>query len=105
MQGFSLLDTKSTLTYMDQKRAICLHFQVSFEKLDFLLSITFSWSDTAWYSDVVLPLSPYLARESIIATKPGPKPQFFVRHRAVEPRGATRPCLGIRRGLSRRPGL
>ncbi len=36
-------------------------------KLDFLVSVTFSWSDTAWYSDVVLPLSPYLERESIIA--------------------------------------
>ena len=27
-----------------------------FEKLDLLVSVTFSWSDTAWFSDVVLPL-------------------------------------------------
>ena len=29
-----------------------------FGKLDLLVSVTFSWSDTAWSSDVVLPLSP-----------------------------------------------
>ncbi|MFV0350109.1 MAG: molybdopterin-dependent oxidoreductase [Halodesulfovibrio sp.] len=55
------------------------------EGLDLLVSITFSWSDTAWHSDVVLPLSTYLSRESIIASKSGPKPQFFVRHRAMQP--------------------
>jgi anaerobic selenocysteine-containing dehydrogenase len=38
------------------------------ENLDLLVSVTFSWSDTAWHSDVVLPLSPYLERDSIIAT-------------------------------------
>ncbi|KIX14750.1 thiosulfate reductase [Dethiosulfatarculus sandiegensis] len=57
-----------------------------FDKLDLLISITFSWSDTAWYSDVVLPLSTYLERESIIAHKGGVKPKFFLRQRAVPPR-------------------
>jgi thiosulfate reductase/polysulfide reductase chain A len=57
-----------------------------FDKLDLLVSITFSWSDTAWYSDVVLPLSTYLERESIIAHKGGVKPKFFLRQRAVNPR-------------------
>jgi len=61
-----------------------------FDKLDLLVSVTFSWSDTAWYSDVVLPLSPYLERESIIACKNGLKPYFFLRQRAVEPRFDTR---------------
>jgi len=56
------------------------------DKLDLLVSITFSWSDTAWYADVVLPLSTYLERESIIAHKGGLKPFFFVRQRAVHPR-------------------
>lgn len=47
------------------------------DNLDLLVSVTFSWSDTAWYSDVVLPLSPYLERDSIIAAKKQPDPSFF----------------------------
>lgn len=47
-----------------------------FAKLDLLVSVTFTWSDTAWFSDVVLPLSPYLERESVLASKNGLKPYF-----------------------------
>jgi thiosulfate reductase/polysulfide reductase chain A len=75
------------------------------EKLDLLVSVTFSWSDTAWHADVVLPLSPYLERESIIATKNALKPQFFVRRRAVEPRYDTRADWEIVGGLAGRMGL
>ncbi len=75
------------------------------DKLDFLLSVTFSWSDTAWYSDVVLPLSPYLERESIIACKNGLTPYFFLRRRAVKPRYDTRADWEIISGLSKRMGL
>jgi len=74
-------------------------------KLDFLLSVTFSWSDTAWYSDVVLPLSPYLERESIIACKNGLTPYFFLRRRAVKPRYDTRADWEIISGLAKRLGL
>ncbi|MEG2172551.1 MAG: molybdopterin-dependent oxidoreductase [Desulfovibrionaceae bacterium] len=73
--------------------------------LDLLVSATFSWSDTAWYADIILPLSSYLARESIIATKGGLKPQFFVRRRAVEPRYNTCADWEIISGLSKRLGL
>ena len=76
-----------------------------FDHLDFMVSVTFSWSDTAWYSDVVLPLSPYLERESIVASKNGLKPQFFVRDRAVEPRYDTRADWEIISGLARRMNL
>ncbi len=76
-----------------------------FSKLDLLVSVTFSWSDTAWFSDVVLPLSPYLERESILAAKNGLKPQFFVRKRAVEPRNDTKADWEIISGLSKRLGL
>ena len=76
-----------------------------FAKLDLLVSVTFSWSDTAWFSDVVLPLSPYLERESILAGKNGLKPQFFVRNRAVEPRYDTKADWEIISGLSKRLGL
>jgi thiosulfate reductase/polysulfide reductase chain A len=75
------------------------------ENLDLLVSVTFSWSDTAWHSDVVLPLSPYLERESILATKNALKPQFFVRHRAVEPRFNTRSDWEIISGLAQRMDL
>jgi thiosulfate reductase / polysulfide reductase chain A len=75
------------------------------EKLDLLVSITFSWSDTAWHSDVVLPLSTYLARESIIAGKAGLKPQFFVRHRVQEPTFDSKADWEILCGLAKRLGV
>jgi thiosulfate reductase / polysulfide reductase chain A len=76
-----------------------------FADLDLMVSVTFSWSDTAWYSDVVLPLSPYLERESILACKNGLKPHFFVRKRAVEPRFDTKADWEIISGLAKRMGL
>ncbi len=76
-----------------------------FEKLDLLVSVTFSWSDTAWFSDVVLPLSPYLERESIIGCKNGLSPYFFVRQRALEPRFDTRSDWEIISGLAKRLDL
>lgn len=75
------------------------------EKLDLLVSVTFSWSDTAWHSDVVLPLSTYLERESIIASKGGLKPQFFVRKRVVDPRYDTKADWEIFAGLAKRLGV
>ncbi|MBF0412699.1 MAG: molybdopterin-dependent oxidoreductase [Desulfamplus sp.] len=75
------------------------------DRLDLLVSVTFSWSDTAWYSDVVLPLSPYLERESIIATKNSLKPHFFVRQRALEPRYDTKADWEIVSGLAKRMNL
>lgn len=77
----------------------------TFNELDFMLSVTFSWSDTAWFSDVVLPLSPYLERESIVACKNGLKPYFFLRHRAQEPRFDSRADWEIFTGLARRLGM
>ena len=76
-----------------------------FSNLDLLVAVTFSWSDTAWFADVVLPLSPYLERESVIATKNALKPQFFVRHRAIEPRYDTKADWEIVGGLAKRLGL
>jgi thiosulfate reductase/polysulfide reductase chain A len=76
-----------------------------FDKLDFLAAVTFSWSDTAWYADVVLPLSTYLERESILACKNGLKPYFFLRQRAVEPYCDTKADWEIICGLARRLDL
>ena len=74
------------------------------DNLDLLVSVTFSWSDTAWYSDVVLPLSMYLERDSIIATKNGLKPYFFVRRKAVEPVYDSKAEWEIYTELARRMG-
>lgn len=76
-----------------------------FANLDLLVSCTFSWSDTAWHADVVLPLSTYLARESIIASKGGLKPQFFVRKRAMQPTFDSRADWEILSGLAKRLGI
>ena len=74
------------------------------ENLDLLVATTFSWSDTAWHADVVLPMSTYLERESPIATKKGVKAHFFRRDRAVEPRYDTRADWEILGGLAKRLG-
>lgn len=76
-----------------------------FDKLDLLVSITFSWSDTAWYADVVLPLSTYLERESILAGKSGLKPSFFIRNRAVQPRYESKADWEILCTLAKRLGM
>ncbi|OIN99643.1 MAG: thiosulfate reductase [Desulfovibrionaceae bacterium CG1_02_65_16] len=75
------------------------------EKLELLVSVTFSWSDTAWNADVVLPMSTYLERESIIASKGGLKPQFFIRRRAVAPVYDTKADWEIYAGLAKRLGM
>jgi thiosulfate reductase/polysulfide reductase chain A len=54
---------------------------------------------------VVLPLSTYLERESIIATKDELKPYFFVRKRAVAPRYDSLADWEIISGLARRMDL
>lgn len=76
-----------------------------FQKLDLLVSVTFSWSDTSWFSDVVLPLSTYLERDSIIGSKNGLKPYFFVRKKAVSPRFDSKADWEIISGLAKRLGL
>ncbi|MEA4855848.1 molybdopterin-containing oxidoreductase family protein [Solidesulfovibrio sp.] len=75
------------------------------KNLELLVSVTFSWSDTAWFSDVVLPMSPYLERESLIATKKGVSPSLFVRRRALTPRFDTRADWEIYRDLARAMGI
>lgn len=75
------------------------------DSLELLAAVTFTWSDTAWHADVVLPLSPYLERESLLGAKNGPKPSFFIRNRCMEPRFDTRADWEIYAGLARRMGL
>lgn len=75
------------------------------DNLDLLVSVTFSWSDTAWYADVVLPMSTYLEREDTLAGKNGLKPSFFARKRACEPRYDTKAVWEIYCGLAKKMGI
>ncbi|BBO72238.1 thiosulfate reductase [Desulfosarcina alkanivorans] len=100
VKGYIAYRHDPLMGYPDQER-----IKELWSNLDLLVSITFSWSDTAWNADVVLPLSPYLERDDVIATKNALKPQFFVRQRAVAPRYNTRADWEIFGGLARRMGL
>ena len=75
------------------------------DKLELIVAVTTTWSATAAYADVVLPLSPALSRESILGSKAGLSPQFFRRARAVAPRFNTRADWEILCGLAARLGL
>ena len=75
------------------------------DKLDLIVAITTTWSPTAAYADVVLPLSPALSRDSILGSKLGLRPQFFRRPRVVPPRFDTRADWEILCGLAARLGL
>ena len=73
--------------------------------LDFLACVTSAWTDTAWHADLVLPLSSYLERESIVAEQHGLRPAFFLRQRCLAPRFDTRADWEIISGLARRLDL
>jgi len=75
------------------------------DNIELMVAVTFSWSDTAWYSDVVLPISPFLERDTIIMTKNGPKPSFVMRKRAMEPLHDTKAIWEIYSELAKRFGL
>jgi thiosulfate reductase/polysulfide reductase chain A len=76
-----------------------------FGSLDFLLCVTSAWTETAWQADLVLPLSPYLERESIVGELYGLRPGFLLRRRCAPPRFDTRADWEIFGGLARRLGL
>lgn len=74
------------------------------DKLDLIVSIDVNYSETGWYSDVILPECTYLERANILADKKGIRPSFQMRDQAVEPRFDTRPNWWIFRELARRLG-
>jgi thiosulfate reductase/polysulfide reductase chain A len=75
------------------------------ERLDFLVCVTPTWTETAWQADLVLPLSSPLERDSTLAQKNGLKPTFYIRHRCVEPRFDTKADWEIFCGLAKRLGV
>lgn len=73
--------------------------------LELLVSITYSWSDTAWHADVVLPMSSFLERSSPLITSKGLKPQLRMRKAACPPVHDSRADWEIISGLSQRLGF
>lgn len=76
-----------------------------FANLDFLMVATSAWSETAWHADLILPLSTYLERESIVGQIDGLKPAFTLRRRCTAPRFETRADWEIVCGLAKHLGL
>lgn len=65
------------------------------DNLDLLVSIDVNYSETGWYSDVILPEATYLERSNIIATQKGPKPGFIMRRQAIPPRYDSKPAWEV----------
>ena len=69
-----------------------------------LVSIDVNYSETGWYSDVILPEATYLERANILTGKSGLKPGFAMRDQAVAPRLDARPAWWIFKELAKRLG-
>jgi thiosulfate reductase / polysulfide reductase chain A len=65
------------------------------DKLDLLISIDINYSQTGWYSDLILPEATYLERSNLLTTLKGKKPSFAIRHQAIQPKFDTKPAWEI----------
>jgi thiosulfate reductase/polysulfide reductase chain A len=74
----------------------------SYEFCDLLVSIDTHYSEFGWFSDVILPESTYLERESHICVQKGIKPRLAIRRRAVDPEFDTKPGWWIFKQLADR---
>ena len=75
------------------------------DNLKLLVSIDVRYSETGWFSDVILPESTYLERANILGQINGPIPAFIMRDQAIAPRFDSRPAWWIFREILRRMGL
>ncbi len=76
--------------------------KMSFEHCDLLVSIDTHYSEFGWFSDVILPESTYLERESTICLQKSLKPRLAIRKRAIEPEFDTKPGWWIFKQLADR---
>jgi thiosulfate reductase / polysulfide reductase chain A len=74
------------------------------DTLTLLVSIDVRYSETGWFSDVILPESTYLERANILAQMNGPVPVLAMRDQAIAPRFDSRPAWWIFREILRRMG-
>ena len=75
------------------------------DRLNLLVSIDVRYSETGWYSDVILPESTYLERANILCQMNGPVPVFAMRDQAIAPRFDSRPAWWIFREILHRMGI
>jgi thiosulfate reductase/polysulfide reductase chain A len=78
--------------------------QRALDKLKLLVSIDVRYSETGWFSDVILPEATYLERANILGQMNGPVPVFAMRDQAIAPRFDSRPAWWIFREILRRVG-
>ena len=74
-------------------------------KCDLLVSIDVNYSEFGWFSDVILPESTYLERDTPIIQQKGLKPRLTLRRKAIEPINGTRSSCEIFTQLAGRLGL
>jgi thiosulfate reductase / polysulfide reductase chain A len=79
--------------------------QRALDKLKLLVSIDVRYSETGWFSDVILPEATYLERANILCQLNGPVPVFAMRDQAIAPRFDSRPAWWIFREILRRMDL
>jgi thiosulfate reductase/polysulfide reductase chain A len=77
----------------------------AFDKLDLIVTIEINYSDTAWYSDVILPESTYLERLDPVHQTDGLIPQMYLQMPAVQPRYDTREGALILKQIAERLGV
>jgi len=77
----------------------------AFDKLELVVTIDINFSETAWYSDVILPESIYLERSDSLMMANSLKPTILMRRQCIPPRYDTRPQWEIIKGLAERLGV
>ena len=80
------------------------HTRELLQRLETILCITDSWTEIAWMADLVLPLSAFLERESVIGRLDLPHPLWVVRRRCIAPTNDTKADWEIVSGLAKRFG-
>lgn len=76
-----------------------------FEQLELLISITFSWSDTAWHSDVVLPMHTFFEQNSLIISQNALRPRFLMQRAVAKVKYDTKSDWWIYGQIAKRLGL
>jgi thiosulfate reductase/polysulfide reductase chain A len=74
------------------------------QQMDFICTIDITMSDTAWFSDIVLPEASYLERTDPVESISGLLPLVIGRNQAVKPLFEAKPNLEIMQGIAKRLG-
>jgi thiosulfate reductase/polysulfide reductase chain A len=74
------------------------------EQMDFICTIDITMSDTAWYSDVVLPEATYLERQDPLESLGGILPVVAFRQPCIEAMFESKPNLWIMQQIAKRLG-